>query len=116
MSINLTVTIPIATVEAVTKGTDPHKTADAITTITKAVIESAEALPYSLVQKEEDDEDAQSILSFDSDEPAFTNTRARALQTAAGACSAEPKVQVFVKTLTGKTVTFDVRLSERMPT
>ena len=72
MSVNITIAIPLEAVAALTQDTDPSKMADALATISKAAVEGIKALPYDIKPAATDqEEDNLSIVSFDSDAPAF---------------------------------------------
>lgn len=69
--VNITVAVPLDAVAAVSQNTDASKMADALATITKAVIAGVKGLPYKIEPATATrEEDNLSIRSFDSDEPA----------------------------------------------
>ena len=110
MSVNITVSVPFKAALAVTQASDPTKTADAIASITRAVIKSIKKLPL----EEEpgatanDEEDNLSVLSFDSNEPADAPRPLKKPKTAVDTVPKGPSMQVFVKDLLGHTDIFEV--------
>jgi len=113
MSINITVEVKRTTVAAITQGTDPQKTVDAVSAITKAVVGSIKAIPDSGAPtfadsetgEEYDEEDVRSTCSFTSDDEVIDFPRASEADKIAS-----PPVQIFCKTLTGKITTFRLSL------
>lgn len=110
MSVNITVAVPLDAVAAVKQTADPAKMADALSTITKAVVAGVKALPYRVeagaATKDEDDdeeeeEDRLSIRSFDSDAPASAPPPSKKVKREPVSQGPAPHISVVVQTLTG---------------
>lgn len=103
---NITVAVPVMAIASLQRNSDPSKAADAIGTITKAVVDSVTRTKPN-VPLESNEEDTASMLSFDSDGPAAdTDTNLgvygpRELAPFRGA-------YMFVNGLTGKIKTYEV--------
>lgn len=105
MSLNLTVAVPIDAVAAISQGCDALKSADAIATITKAIIESVKALSYevkALKNEDEREEDDLSIVSFDGNAPAGAPRPSKKTKRRHSQLSTSPPIQIVIKDAYGK--------------
>lgn len=105
---NVTVAIPTKAINTLLRDKDPSQTADAIATITKAVVNSL-IKPTSSNSVESDEDEAASIRSFDSDEQASAADSDDCMGVyGPGERHLFQGTQIFVRDLYGKTQTFEI--------
>lgn len=103
---NITVAVPSPAVNALQRSTNPSETAEAIATITRAVVDNL-SRPSSNVPVEDNRDDTASILSFDSDKAASSSESCLGVYGPRELNSVRA-VQIFVVDLTGKTNAYSV--------